>query len=41
MSKVSYDPETGIFTWAETKRRGFIVRVGGVLGALRLDRCLR
>ncbi|QQO88002.1 hypothetical protein QA047_gp28 [Salmonella phage vB_SenS_ER21] len=24
MSKVSYGPETGIFTWVETKRRGFI-----------------
>lgn len=23
MSKISYDPETGIFTWVETKRRGF------------------
>lgn len=22
MSKVSYDPETGIFTWVETKRMG-------------------
>lgn len=29
MSKVSYDPETGIFTWAETKRRGFIGKKAG------------
>lgn len=29
MSKVSYDPETGIFTWVETKRRGFIGKNAG------------
>lgn len=29
MSKVSYDPETGIFTWVETKRRGFIGKKAG------------
>lgn len=29
MSKVSYDPETGIFTWVETKRRGFVGKKAG------------
>ncbi|UAW06958.1 HNH endonuclease [Escherichia phage 26] len=29
MSKISYDPETGIFTWVETKRMGFIGKKAG------------
>lgn len=29
MSKVSYDSETGIFTWVETKRRGFVGKKAG------------
>lgn len=29
MSKISYDSETGIFTWVETKRRGFVGKKAG------------
>lgn len=29
MSKLSYDPDTGLFKWAETARRGFVGRQAG------------
>lgn len=29
MAKLHYDPDTGLFTWAETNRRGFVGRQAG------------